>query len=324
MMNTRRQFLRALGLAITCVPFKGLLANSTSFSAIQDFAQYAGNSNFRYIYGREDYKISFHEFLTNVFNLFPEDDLHKLIGEASKEFENDEEIYTHLQNNIETIQPFLAAFTYAIPALKKQKRVMAQQTHSLLPNKKRYDGYLEVGSTGRYLDSLEEVLNIKGDVFYLSEKAPTYSFEDMIDRGQVFKGGEYISLNNYSSNLSQNIPENSIELATVYIGFHHIPLELREEFISSIRDVMKPGASLILRDHNAHNEKMYKIVALAHDVFNMGTNETWDYNLNELRNFYSLETLDQMLQEYGFKSRGEQIYQEGDPTLNALMHYKKV
>ena len=320
MVNTRRQFLRALGLAMTCVPFKALLAKSSTLATRQDF----GDSNFRYIYGREDYKFHFHEFLTNVFHLFPEDDLHQLISEASDKFNSDEEIYKYLQGNMETIQPFLAAFTYAIPALKKQKRVMARQTHSLLPEKRHYDGYLEVGSTGRYLDSLEDVLNIKGDVFYLSEKAPTYSFEDMIDRGQVFKGGEFISLNNYVSNLTQTVPKNSIELATVYIGFHHVPVELREEFITSIHDVMKPGASLILRDHNAHDEKMHKMVALAHDVFNMGTNETWNYNSQELRNFYSLETLDKMLQNYGFRSRGEQIYQEGDPTLNALMHYKKV
>lgn len=320
MMNTRRQFLQALSLAIACAPFKGLLSKSAALST----NVVAGVSNFHYIYEQDEYKKQFHDFLSNVFHLFPEDDMHRLIAEASNEYNNDKEIYKNLQSKVENIQPFLAAFTYAIPALKKQKKVMATQTHALLPEKKRYEGYLEVGSSGRYLDSLEEVLNIEGDVFYVSEKAPTYSFEDMIDRGQIFKGGEYISLNNYVSNLNNTIPANSIDLATVYIGFHHIPFELREEFITSIRDVMKPGASLILRDHNAHNEKMMKMVALAHDVFNMGTNENWEYNARELRNFYSLETLDKMLIAYGFQSSGEALYQEGDPTLNALMHYKKV
>ena len=319
-MNTRRQFLRALSLAIACVPFKGVLAKSATLSTSLD----ASASNFRYIYGQDDYKTQFHDFLSNVFHLFPEDEMHQLIAEASKEYPSDEQIYKNLQSEVENIQPFLAAFTYAIPALKKQKQVMAMQTHSLLPEEKRYEGYLEVGSTGRYLDSLEEVLNIDGDVFYLSEKAPTYSFEDMIDRGQIFKGGEFISLNNYDSNLTNTVPTNSIDLATVYIGFHHIPFKHREEFITSIRDVMKPDASLILRDHNAYNEKMMKMVALAHDVFNMGTNENWEYNAQELRNFYSLETLDKMLVAYGFQSTGEALYQEGDPTLNALMHYKKV
>ncbi len=319
MRNTRRQFLRALGLAIICVPFKSVLSN-----ALKDSEQLAdAASNFRYVYGKESYKAQFHDFLTNVFHLFPEDELHQLIDESSRELNSDEEIYKDLQEKVSSIQPFLAAFTYAIPALKKQKQVMAKQTHQLLPNEKRYEGYLEVGSTGRYLDSLEEVLDIQGDVFYVAEKAPTYSFEDMIDRGQIFKGGEFLELNNYASNITNTIPQNSIDLATVYIGLHHVPLNLREEFITSIRDVMKPGASLILRDHNAHDEKMVKVVSLAHDVFNMGTNENWSYNEQELRNFYSLATLDEMLTQYGFKSSGERLYQDGDPTLNALMHYKK-
>lgn len=319
MLNSRRQFLRALGLAITCVPFN----NVFSKSALSASALCCDASNFRYIYGKQEYKNQFYDFLSNVFHLFPEDELHQLISKASEQSASDEEIYQDLQQKVESIQPFLAAFTYAIPALKKQKQVMAKQTHDLLPNKKQFEGYLEVGSTGRYLDALEEVLNIQGDVYYLSDLAPTYSLQDLIDRGQIAKGGEFINLQNYSPKLTDTIPENSIDLATVFIGFHHCPIELREEFITSIRDVMKPGASLILRDHNAHNEKMWKMVALAHDVFNMGTNESWNYNARELRNFYSLDILDKMLTHYGFQSSGERLYQEGDPTLNALMHYKK-
>lgn len=320
MLNTRRQFLRALGLAIACVPFKNVFSKSADNTEIVDL----NTSNFRYIYSHEAYKTQFYDFLTNVFHLFPEDELHQLINDASELHVTDEDIYNDLQTNIESIQPILAAFTYAIPALKKQKQVMANQTHSLLPEKKRFEGYLEVGSTGRYLDSLEEELNIKGEVYFLSDKAPTYSFQDMIDRGQIAKGGEFIELNNYSTKLASTVPHNSIDLATVYIGFHHCPFDLREEFITSIRDVMKPGASLILRDHHAHNETMRKIVALAHDVFNMGTYESWSYNFRELRNFYSLDSLDRMLTKYGFQSSGERLFQEGDPTLNALMHYKKV
>ena len=320
MLSTRRQFLRALGLAMACVPFKSVFSKSTT----NDDMVGCGISNFRYVYGQEKYKIRFYDFLTHVFHLFPEDELHQLISDASEQHILDEDIYKDLQEKIESIEPFFAAFTYAIPALKKQKQVMADQTQNLLPDKKRFEGYLEVGSTGRYLDCLEEVLNIEGEVYYLSDKAPTYSFQDIIDRGQIAKGGEFIALNNYSTELASTVPQNSIDLATVYIGFHHCPFELREEFITSIRDVMKPGSSLILRDHHAHNEGMWKIVSLAHDVFNMGTSESWSYNARELRNFYSLDTLDRMLTEYGFQSSGERLYQKGDPTLNALMHYKKV
>ena len=104
----------------------------------------------------------------------------------------------------------------------------------------------------------------------------------------------------------------------------HISLSNNSPRTGSIREVITPGGYLILRDHNVHNEKMQKMVALAHDVFNMGTAESWDYNERELRHFYSLEELDAMLVKWSFKSDGRRLYQSGDPTLNALMLYRKV
>ncbi len=322
MTYSRRKFLRNLGLALACMPSRNLLA-SGSESVPLAMALGSGNSNFRYIYGNTVYKKEFLNFLSNVFHLFPENELHRLISLSVEQHAEDRDIYLNLQKNLNTIKPFLSELTYAVPALIKQKKVMAEQTASLLPVDRRFEGYLEFGSTGRYLDSLEESLGIVGNKFFVSHVAPTYSIEDMIDRGQVVKAGNFINLNNYQPAISQNIARHSIDLVTVYIGFHHCPLELRETFIGSIRDVIKPDGYLIVRDHNVHNQKMLKMVALAHDVFNMGTGETWNYNQVELRNFYSLETLDAMLKKYGFKPDGKRLFQQGDPTLNALMLYKK-
>ena len=283
----------------------------------------ADESNFHYIYGNEAYRNDFYRFLTNVFHLQPEADLHRLIKEVTAQHANDRDIYIELHRQIGSIRPFFSELTYGLPALARQKQVIAAQTTRLLPEKPYHEGYLEVGSTGRYFDSLEEALEISGERYFLGPVPATYSVPDMIDRGQIAKAGTFIDLHDYQSQLGAVIPDNSLDLATVYIGFHHCPIELREEFITSIRDTLKPGASMILRDHDVHNEPMWKMVALAHDVFNMGTNESWAYNQDELRAFYSLDTLDAMLRRYGFISDGVKLYQAGDPTLNALMLYKK-
>ena len=276
--------------------------------------------NFHYIYGNPTYRNEFLNFLTNVFNIYPEDRLHSLIKATTQGFGNDRDIYQQLQNSMADIKPLLADLTYALPALTKQKKVMAAQTAELLP-KRRFEGYLEIGSEGRYLDSLEEVLDIEGQSFFISERQPTYSVTDIIDRGQIFKPGSWFALNDYQPSIPRVISPGSLDLVTVYIGFHHCPPELREEFIGSIRDAMKPKGSLILRDHDAHNKKMWHLVALAHDVFNMGTLETWAYNDQERRHFYSLTQLDSMMKQFGFKSDGNRLLQNGDPTLNALMSY---
>jgi len=314
---SRRRFIRDVSAFVAAIYAESFSAENT----VADSAQI--ESNFHYIYSNEARREDFFKFLANVFHLQPENDFHQLIYEATERYASDREIFISLQQQISSIRPFLSELTYGLPALAKQKQVMAEQTKRLLPEKPYLEGYLEVGSTGRYLDSLEEELKITGERYFLSPLPATYSVPDMIDRGQIAKAGEFVNLNNYQSNLGAVIPGNSIDLATVYIGFHHCPIAIREEFITSIRDAMKPGAYMILRDHNVHDEAMWKMVALAHDVFNMGTNESWQYNEEELREFYSLGTLDSMLRQYGFRSDGEKLYQDGDPTLNALMLYKK-
>lgn len=308
-----------VGMLLAAAPFRKLLAASSAGAGLD-----TADSNFRYIYGNTDYKGEFHDFLANVFHLYPEDAFHRLIAASSQKHSTDHDIYLELQQDLDQVKPFLSELTYALPALNKQKSEMADQTQSLLSDDRRFENYLEVGSNGRYLDELEERFDIEGERFFVSERAPSYSVTDMIDRGQVFMAGEYIALDDYQAAIAQTIPPNSIDLATVYIGFHHCPLPLREQFIGSIREVIKPGGCMILRDHNVHDEKMLKMVALAHDVFNMGTAESWDYNERELRHFYSLAELDAMLVKYGFKSDGRQLYQAGDPTLNSLMLYRKV
>jgi SAM-dependent methyltransferase len=116
----------------------------------------------------------------------------------------------------------------------------------------------------------------------MSYLAPTYSLVDVLDRGQLSKVGAFVDLNDYRPTIAKQIPARSVDLATVFIGFHHCPLELRDEFITGIRDVLRPGGALVVRDHNVYDERMWRMVALAHDVFNMGTRETWDYNARDV------------------------------------------
>lgn len=315
MSNPRRDFLKAIALVCAAAPLRAL------------YAQNGGNGttggNFRYIYADPTSRKEFKNFLVNVFHLFPEDDLQRLIEQAAGSGASDEEIYRAVQPQLGDIKPFLGDLTYSLPTLSKQKQVLADQTVALIGKDRRVDGYLEVGSNGRFLDSLEERLDIVGDSFTMNDKAPTYSIVDILDRGQISNVGPFVALNDYRPTIAQQVPAGSVDLATVFIGFHHCPIDLREGFIGGIRDVLRPGGALVVRDHDAHDERMWRMVALAHDVFNMGTQESWQYNAGERRNFYPLDTLNAMLTRAGFRSDGRRLLQDGDPTLNTLMLYTK-
>lgn len=281
-------------------------------------------SNFRQIYSNIRLKNEFFKFLKNVFNLVPEDDLHKLIAETAHKRKDDQSIYTEVQSRLDDITPFLSSFRYTLPSLMKQKDEMARQTLALLGENGTYNGYLEIGSSGRYLDYLEEKVNIGGERYYADGKEPGYAITEMVDRGQIKIGAKYIPLADYRTKYAEIIPARSLDLVTIYIGFHHCPLDLRIPFISSIRDTMRPGGKLILRDHDCDTEEQKTLVALAHDVFNMGTNESWDYNSKEIRNFYSLSFICSFVEQIGFKFDKRTLFQEGDPTRNALMMFTKI
>ena len=148
------------------------------------------------------------------------------------QMENDKEIYKKAQTKVGDISPWNSIFKYQLPALIKQKNEMARQTVELIGEDSTYDGYLEIGSTGRYLDYLEEKVKIKGERYYADGKEPGYAITEMIDRGQIGVGAKYIPMADYNTKYSAIIPNQSLDLITVYIGFHHCPIKLRTIFIS--------------------------------------------------------------------------------------------
>jgi len=315
----RRSFITKLSILSALLPFANILTGAKLL-----FASEENIGNFKYIYSNQKLKDEFLLFLTNVFHLFPEQKFHDLIAQISNSKNTDQDIYKELQGKLKSIKPFLAELRLALPALAAQKKIMTKQTLELLGSKTKFDGYMELGTTGRYIGALEDHIEVKGNLYLLHDKPAGYGPEDIVERGQLSKIGKYLDMSNYSSKFSKNISKNSLELVTVYIGFHHCPLELREEFITSIRDVMKVGGKLILRDHDAHNEDMLRMAALAHDVFNLGTNETLKTNSDEIRNFYSLSFIINYLENIGFKFDGKKLFQPGDPTKNALMAFTKI
>ena len=311
----RKKFILSIGL---------LLASASLFSI--DLVNSASKSwsNFKLIYTNNRLKKEFFKFLKNVFNLYPENDMHQLIDEVTAQKNTDKEIYLEIQSKLNEISPFFSILTYQLPALFRQKEEMAKQSLQLLGKGSSYDGYLEIGSLGRYLDYLEERVNINGTRYYADGKEPGYSITQMIDRGQIFIGAQYIPMTDYHTDYSKFIPNESLDLVTVYIGFHHCPIDLRTTFISSIRNTLRVGGKLVLRDHDCDSDEQKTMVALAHDVFNMGTNESWDYNNKEIRNFYSLNFIVNFIQEIGFRFEKQTLFQEGDPTKNALMLFTKI
>ena len=152
------------------------------------------SSEFKAVFTDSKWSNEFHRFLEVIFHLYPQDKFHRLIQEETSAHGTDEEIYKSLQSKLTSIKPFLSELTYALPALKKQKKEIARQTLQLLATRKQLDGYVEIGSTGRYISHLRKQIKVRGPIYLLNDIAPSNSPGDIMERGQLRKLGTFIQL----------------------------------------------------------------------------------------------------------------------------------
>ena len=281
------------------------------------------SSNFKAIYGDPQLKAAFFLFLKNVFHLYPEDRFQTLIENAAQSKGTDRDIYREVQRQLKSIKPFFGDVTYALPALRTQKAEMTRQTLELLGGTKKIDGYMEVGTTGRYLSTLRSSLDVKGDVVLVHTSGPSFAPGDIIERGGLLKVGRFVSMRGYAPVAAAAVRDESLDLVTNFIGFHHAPLDRLEPFARSFHRVLRKGGRMIVRDHEVNSPAMNRMVALAHDVFNLGLKTDWAINQQEIRYFTSIAQLVTFLERIGFKPDGRTLFQDGDPTKNALMVFAK-
>ena len=121
-------------------------------------------SEFKAVFNDTKWSDAFYRFLQVIFHLYPEDKFHQLIKEETAAGKTDEEIYKFVQSKLKSIKPFLSELTYALPALKKQKKEIVRQTLELLGGLKQINGYAEIGSTGRYISQLKKEDKVIGPI----------------------------------------------------------------------------------------------------------------------------------------------------------------
>jgi len=279
-------------------------------------------SEFRAVFSDARWRDGFYKFLQNIYRLYPEDRFHTLIKTTSAELGDDEAVYRRLQRELPKIKPALADLTHALPALFKQKKEMADQTLRLLDGRKRIDGYVEIGSTGRYISELRKRVDVGGPITLVNDLAPTNSPVDIAERGGLRKIGGFVPMGDYDP-LPASMPDASVDLVTCYIGLHHCPLDKLDSFVTSIVRVLKPGGTFILRDHDVTTPEMHTFVSLVHAVFNAGLNVPWETNQRELRHFRPVAHWVAYLGERGLSDTGRRELQAHDPSDNVLLAFTK-
>lgn len=244
-------------------------------------------------------------------------------GNATSRHDTDEAIYREIQEGLSSIKPFLADLFYALPSLGKQKREMARQTLELLGGRREIEGYVEIGTTGRYLSHLREHLKIRGPVVLVNDLAPTSSPVDILERGGLGKPFRFVSMEDYRPIRADAVSDARCDLVTCFIGLHHIQPGGLDGFVRSIARILRPGGLFILRDHDVPTPEMNALVSLAHTVFNAGLGMRWEVNAKEPRFFAPLAHWCRALAAVGLADTGARLLQANGPTGNTLMSFVK-
>lgn len=280
----------------------------------------ARRSLFHSVYGSEREADKFYAFLQNIFNLFPEDRFHTLIRKATNENHDEEAIYRALQAGLPGITPPLSLLRYALPSLVVQKEEMGVQAKRLLGDQPLRD-YVEIGTTGRYVNALRKHLKLRGKVTLVHDKAPGYSPVDIVERGGLMQVGKFVHMKDFAP---IELPEQSADLVSCFIGLHHMEPHKLQPFLASVASIVRPGGYFVVRDHDVKDRTMDDFVSLAHCVFNAGLGEPWAVNASELRSFASVDEWIKRVEAAGFEHTGERIVQDGDPSANVLMAFKRI
>lgn len=280
-------------------------------------------SEFHAVFDQTKPRDAFYRFLQVVFHLYPEDKFHHLIGEVTKTETSDERIYKTIQDRLPNIKPFLSELTYALPALKVQKREMTRQMLELLPPGAQVNGYVEIGSPGRYISDLRKHLPVHDPIYLINDVAPTYSPADIMERGQLTKLGTFIESHDFEPISPNDIPNESVDLVTCLIGLHHTRPEQLPGFLASIRRILRPSGWFILRDHDVKTPDMAAFVSLVHTVFNLGLNITWETDQQDYKDFKPIDTWSQLITKAGFTDSGKRLLQAKDPSDNTLVLFTK-
>lgn len=279
-------------------------------------------TNFKSVYLDTAERDRFYLFLQNVFRLYPEDRFHQRIFELTREKAGDREIYEALLIELPRIRPFLAELRYDVPALHKQKVEMSAQTMVHLGPGAAANGYLELGSYGRYHSELKRHARLRGPIYFFDDRTPSYSPTDIAERRSVMKTGMYVPMGDYDP-VPASVPDASVDLILNMIGFHHTPSEKLAPFVASLKRILRPGGRMIVRDHDTDTKKQNVLTALAHDVFNAGILLTWEENARQVRLFRSQRDWTAYLAAAGFKRSEKVLAQDNDPTQNLLAQYIK-
>ena len=125
------------------------------------------------VFGRTAWQDAFYRFLQNIYRLYPGRPFpHADQGGAARRIASDEAMYRYMQER--------APGDQAVPGRPHLRAAVAGEAEArdgapdadVLSDRRDIDGYVEIGTTGRYVRALRKALRLTGPVMIVNDSAP--------------------------------------------------------------------------------------------------------------------------------------------------------
>ncbi len=295
----------------------------SGYSAGVSHSKAAPTHNFRAVFSNPKQRQEFAKFLNVIFLQLDEKKFFTLIDDIMKHAKNDDEIYRELFERIGEAKPgMLKTQMLALRSLSNLKQQMAGQVEKLMGRGKKVDGYMEIGYPGRFVRPFGKVLKMSGLQVVANDKEQA---SDYIQSGFPRPYHKFIPINDFDAIDKSRLANASVDMVSCLIGLHHTPPHKIKGFLQSIHRIIRPGGTLLIRDHDAKNYDLTKLVTVVHSVFNAATGVTPEEEKKECRNFQPLSHWTALLERNGFKRVSTTpLVVDKDPTLNGMIRFERV
>lgn len=305
-----------------------VIACSASWYMDANILQFRPHCSARVLYDAK-LQVQLHDFCMNVLRMQSSDEWAGLQRDVTSVYPcvpTDIQLYQQLKKSYQNMQPISRVYRL-YQALKFQQFLLGGQVKQILPDRSVVHGYAEIGGACRYADVISQHTEMTGMRYAVHDSA---SVQDVLEsnRLHVTKGlvpyDVMIPLSDYDPVSAVDIPDASVDMVVCFIGLHHIPTEKLNAFVQSIVRIIRPGGTFILRDHDAFNQDIFDLACAAHTIFNAIVPQCSDEEeCCEIRNFQPMQYWIDIIEQHGLQVGDARILQQGDPTLNTMIAFRK-
>ncbi len=285
------------------------------------------------------------EFVDFLRTIFFRLDEKKVLATMARILEDpaktDEMIYNELVASIKDSEKSFSPI-HQIRSLNVLQKGMGKQARELTKpfKKEAFHDYAEIYFR-RYLNTIRKTakMPLDGTIYSVANSPAQGSIKEKIESQSLlakypYKDEVYVPLNDADCQnpdlepekthkaLGDEIPEAGLDMVNCLGGLHHIPQERHDAFVQSMHDKLRPGAVLLLRDHDVTDSSKHAIVSVVHSFVNASDNVPWAIESKEVREFHTLDYWTKLLEKHNFtRVSKEALVLQDDPTNNAMMAF---